>query len=489
MADALWRTETADRFGVIIDGAAYFQHARQAMLAAEHRIALIGWDFDVDLVLDPEADEGPADIGDFLVWLVRRRSALRIYILRWDLGLLKMLLRSNALRTLMRWWLEPRIHARLDGLHPPAGTHHQKIVVIDDAFAFCGGIDMLADRWDTPEHRDDDPGRRDRRGRIAKPWHDVTTAMSGPAAAALGELFRRRWRAVTGRTLAPARSGAEAGADPWPEGLAELLRDVPVGIARSVPAMKASEPVREVEALFLDHIAAAKRFIYAESQYFASRRIAEAIALRLEEADGPEVVLINPETAEGWLEPIAMDSARARLYARLKARDRHDRLRLYHPFTAGGEAIYVHAKVMIVDDVTLRIGSANLNNRSMRLDTECDVVVTTSGSRSEAVEIAIRGVRIRLLAELLGLPETAVARQDDGQGSLIAAIEALRADGGRLRPYSPPDLSNVETWLADNEVLDPEGAEEMFEPTARRGLFRRRRPWIARRPGATPAAG
>lgn len=485
MADALWRTEKADRFGVIVDGAAYFHHARQAMMAAEHRIALIGWDFDVDLVLDAEADEGPADIGDFLIWLVRRRPALQIYILRWDLGLLKMLLRSNAVRTLLRWRLEPRIHARLDGLHPPTATHHQKIVVVDDAFAFCGGIDMLSDRWDTPEHRDDDPGRRDRHGRIAKPWHDVTTAMTGPAAGALGALFRNRWRAVTGRALEPV-SVAEA---PWPEGLPVLLRDIPVGIARSVPASEAWEPIREVESLYLAHIAAARRFIYAESQYFASRRIAEAVAARLEEEDGPEVVLINPQSAEGWLEPIAMDSARARLYDDLKSRDRHDRLRLYHPFTAGGEAIYVHAKVMIVDDATLRIGSSNLNNRSMRLDTECDVVVAASGERTTEIGAAIRGVRRRLMAEQLGLPEAEVADEDAKHDSLIAAIETLRAGGGRLRPYSPPNLSGVKTWLADNEILDPEGPEEMFEPIRKRGLFRRLRRWAGGKDGSASSGG
>ncbi|MCE3544068.1 hypothetical protein LXJ56_28215, partial [Escherichia coli] len=81
----------------------------------------------------------------------------------------------------------------------------------------------------------------------------------------------------------------------------------------------------------------------------------------LDEVDGPEIVIVNPETAQGWLEPLAMDTARARLVEALRRRDRHGRLRLYHPYTRGGAPIYCHAKITVVDDTQLRIGSANIN--------------------------------------------------------------------------------------------------------------------------------
>jgi hypothetical protein len=101
-----------------------------------------------------------------------------------------------------------------------------------------------------------------------------------------------------------------------------------------MPAWRDSRPVLEIERIYLELIARARRFIYAESQYFSSRRIAEAIAKRLEEADGPEFVLVNPLSSHGWLEPIAMDTARARLVEALRRLDRQGRLRLYHPVTA-----------------------------------------------------------------------------------------------------------------------------------------------------------
>ena len=212
-----------------------------------------------------------------------------------------------------------------------------------------------------------------------------------------------------------------------------------------------------------------------ESQYFASRKVAEAIARRLDEADGPEIVIVNPVTAQGWLEPLAMDSARGRLMEALRRRDTHGRLRMYHPVTEAGEPIYVHAKITFVDDRQLRIGSANLNNRSMRLDSECDVMVDAGADGDGAISAAITELRDGLLAEHLGVAPAEIAATLVATGSLIATIERLRGTGRTLVPYEDPDLSAVEAWLADHEVLDPEDPDEMFEPPTARGLFRRLR--------------
>jgi len=90
----------------------------------------------------------------------------------------------------------------------------------------------------------------------------------------------------------------------------------------------------------------------------------------------------------------------------------------------------------------------------------------------------IRALRDSLIAEHLGVQEERFAAEFDAGGSLIGAIEALRGEGKTLRPYEVPDLNSVEEWLADNEVLDPEGPGEMFESPTRRGLFRS---WLLRR--------
>jgi phosphatidylserine/phosphatidylglycerophosphate/cardiolipin synthase-like enzyme len=285
---------------------------------------------------------------------------------------------------------------------------------------------------------------------------------------AIGELARERWH----RSGGPKIQSVAHGTDCWPTALDAQFSSIDVGIARTCPKMGDNSGVFEVERLYLDLIRTAKRFIYAESQYFASRRIAQAIACRLAEPDGPEIVLINPQSAEGWLEPIAMDSARARLREALRNADPHARFRIYHPVTEGGQPIYVHAKILIIDDRVLRVGSSNMNNRSLRLDTECDVAIDGGLPANDGCRLAIDAVRNGLLAEHLGCKPEEIERQIGETGSLIASIERMRGKGRSLIPYETPDLTSVERWLADNEVLDPEDVDELFEPLTKRGLFR-----------------
>lgn len=446
------------------------------MIQAKRRIMLIGWDFDARIRIgDPKEDGGPAAIGRFILWLAKRRPGLEIYLLRWDTGALKSLFRGTTPLVALRWKLHKHIRVKLDGAHPFAASHHQKIVVVDDCFAFCGGIDMTVGRWDRRDHLDDDPGRVGPNGKPHGPWHDATMALEGPAAAALGDLARDRWARAGGAQLAPVRGGADC----WPDELPTHFEAVEVAIARTLPEYGEHRPAYEIEALFLDLIARARRFLYIETQYFASRLIAEAISRRLCEPNGPEVVIVNPEQADGWLEQQAMDTARARLHEALARLDRHGRFRIYIPYTNSGAPIYVHAKIMIVDDVVLRVGSSNMNNRSQRLDTECDVAIDAEAEGDARAGDAIRALRAGLLAEHLGVEPERVEACFSETGSLIATIERLSGPGRSLRRYAPPDLNAVERYLADNEVLDPEDPDDTFEPVARRtGLFRR-----LRRPG------
>lgn len=470
-----WRVERAETAAVIIDAADYFAGARAAMLAARRRIMLIGWDFDTRIRIGSgEEDDGaPPIVGAFILWLVENRPDLEIFLLRWDIGALKALFRGTTPITVLRWALHERIHVRLDSAHPLGASHHQKIVVVDDCLAFCGGIDMTTGRWDTRAHRDRDPGRIGPGGKACGPWHDATMALEGPAAATLGELARYRWEAAGGEKLTPVTVKERC----WPASLTAHFENIDVAISRTQPKYGDVEEAHEIEALYLDLIERAKRHIYAESQYFASRKIAEAIARRLDEADGPEIVLVIPQQADGWLEQEAMDTARARLHEAIKRRDANGRFRVYHPFTAGGDPIYVHAKIMVIDDRVLRVGSSNLNNRSMGLDTECDVTIDASLPANGSACATIRNIRDGLIAEHLGTDPARVAELIERTGSLIGAIEHLRGAGRSLRPYHRDDLGEIEKYLADHEVLDPEGPDEMFERIGRRSLFHRlRRP-------------
>jgi phospholipase D1/2 len=455
--ETCWRTPRADRFAVIVDARDYFAAAKAAMSKARHSIYLIGWDFDLRIRLEPDGNHNglPDQLGRFLRAIVHRQPMLRAFVLKWDTALLWTLGRQIIPMLMIDWWRHHRIHFRLDSAHPTGAAHHQKIIVIDDVLAFCGGIDMTNDRWDTRAHRPGDPHRRRPDGSACGPWHDTTAVVDGAAARALGELARERWRRATGESLPPP----EPLGDLWPRGIKPMLRNVDVAIARTAPVYEGRPQINEIERLCLEAIAAAREAIYVESQYFASVTVRNALAERLCERDGPEVVVVNPLTAEGWLEEVAMGSARTAALRHLHSADRYDRFRIYYPVNEAGEPIYVHAKVLVIDNRLLRVGSSNINNRSMGFDTECDLAVeAVPGTPNEAqVRAAVAAVRDDLLAEHLGVAPGALADALQKQGSLVRAIEVLRRSGGRtLRELERTENNAAEAFLVETQLLDPE---------------------------------
>lgn len=450
-----WRRVHADRFALIVDAADYFAQLKVAMALARERVMLIGWDFDTRVRLDPrgELDEWPDKLGSFISTLVQRRPELHVYVLKWDLGVLQTLGRGSTPLFILNWMTSKRVHLRPDSVHPVGACHHQKIAVIDDVIAFCGGIDLTVGRWDTPEHRDEDLRRTSPWGFAQPPWHDATAAVDGEAARSLAELARERWESATGEKLLPLSRRHSI----WPRTLQATFHNVNVGIARTQPKYDGQTEVREIESLTLAAMSRANRFIYVESQYLASHSIAEALAQRLAVVNGPEVVVINPLSNEGWLEDEVMGSARARIIRRLRAISGEDRFRIYHPVATGGTPIYVHAKLMIVDDSFLKIGSANMNNRSMGFDTECDLALDVHGqAEGDAIRIAICSTRHRFLAEHLGVAAEEIARIELEERSVIRTIERLRSLEGRtLVPFEQTQLNMVEEIIASDDLLDP----------------------------------
>ncbi|MDT0276622.1 phospholipase D-like domain-containing protein [Blastococcus goldschmidtiae] len=474
--ETCWRIERAARYAVFVDAADYFAVLKKAVLAAQRRVLFIGWDFDPRIRLDPRSPGRGRDdrLGRVLETAVRDNPQLEIGVLQWGMGAVESLRRGVLPAALVMRRAPERLEFFGDHHHPVGAAHHQKIVVIDDCLAFAGGIDVTADRWDTSEHLDRHPLRhRPTSRRSTGPWHDVTTLVSGPAARALGDLARERWESGTGSRLEPVEEVEPC----WPDGVEPLLGDVDVAISRTRPEHGGTELVHEIELLWLAAIAAAREVVYIENQYFANRRIAEAIADRLGEDDGPEFIVVNPESAVGWLEEKAMGTARARLLDVVRKADVHGRFRIYVPVTDGGRPVYVHAKVLVLDDRLLRIGSANLNNRSMGLDSECDLTIEVREEDARRAELteAVLGMRHRLLGEHLGVEPSAVAaavREHDG--SLIRAVESLRNRTGRtLQPFEPPRQHVVDRALAETELLDAERTPDRWGRI--KGSFRRRR--------------
>lgn len=362
-----WRLAPARRAAFLVDGDAYSRTFAAAVAQARESIYILGWDIDSRLQL--RRDDGPRDLpvtlGDFLNMLVSRRRGLHAYLLGWDFAMIYVFERELFPLYKLDWRIHRRLHFRLDGRHPVGASHHQKLVV-DDELAFVGGFDLAIRHWDTSAHRADEPRRVDPAGLPYPPFHDVQMAVDG-AATALGELARERWRRATGRY---PRTPQGVGHDPWPGWLRPDLENVQVAIARTEPAYQDYAEIREIQALHLDAIAAARHFIYIENQYFTSSLIAEALAARLQEPDGPEVVMVLPERQSGWLEDSTMGVLRARVLRRLREADRHGpglrvlaRLRLL----AAGVALTYTIGHLLGRDTVRRLGSSRLNRLSRQL--------------------------------------------------------------------------------------------------------------------------
>src|SRR3546814_261101 len=193
--------------------------------------------------------------------------------------------------------------------------------------------------------------------------------------------------------------------------------------------------------------------------------------------------MVMPETADGWLEQMAMDAARVQLVREIAKAKHGDRLKVYYPRTAKGEAIYVHAKTAVVDDRMIRVGSANMNNRSMGLDSECDVTIDAALPANAGAEPVIRRLRESLIAEHLDVDPAEVGRRFEATGSLIGAIEALRGEGRSLELLDLTKPGPFDEFIAENELLDPTSPDDMFESLTERGLrknWHRGRDWMRR---------
>jgi len=454
--DNVWRVAHADRAAILIDGATYFGAVRESLRKARHSIHIVGWDIDSRMrLVGPEgyADDGlPETLSEFLSALVQRRPELTIHLLLWDFSVLYALEREIFPSLALNWKTPDQIRFCLDNDVPLGCSQHQKIVVVDDHVAFSGGLDLTIRRWDTSDHTLENDRRCDPSGRNYRPFHDVQAAVDGEAAAMLAEIVRDRWQ----RAQCSELPEVAARHDCWPDSVKPDFTNVQIGIARTQPACKGMKEVREVERLFMDMIDAAERTIYIENQFMTSHAIAERLAQHLRRKTKLEAVLVAPKTPESWIETHTMRNGRIRFQDVLDKAGVGERVRIVYPEVSDGQNFVdtmVHSKVMIVDDRWLRIGSANLNNRSMGADTECDLVIEAKNARQRRM---IERLRNRLLGEHCGSTADDVAELMEDSTSLVTVTDILARHGHSLRPINDgvPDPDEITAYL--ESLADPD---------------------------------
>jgi phospholipase D1/2 len=460
----------AERIAFLVDGATYFRAVKAAMKKAHESILILAWDFHTRTRLEPDrsASDCPDEIGPFLNHLARERPGLNIRVLKWGMPFPMAITFPRWPIPVLQFFNKKGIEYRIDAAHPNGACHHQKIVVIDDAIAFCGGSDFCVDRWDTSDHHAENALRHAPNGRSLPARHDVMMAVDGEAARALGDLARERWYTATGTQLEAPRVDN----DPWPDDVKPLPISVRVGIARTRPALGRNPEVREVERLCLAMIGRAQRWLYLETQYFACPMLGEALLKRLNEEGGPEIVLICSARSPSYFDHLTMDPVRDQLIKNLREADRHGRFRAYAPVTASGTPIIVHSKIVVADDFALRIGSSNMNNRSMGFDTECDLCLSADNMpNADGLPAIIGGFRNSLVAEHVAANPDAVAALLGRDGSLIGAMETLNPQQGRrLVPVEGYKVSVLDPLFASLQLLDPTSSTDSWRPWRRCAL-------------------
>lgn len=468
--ETAWRIHERASSGLLVDARDYYLAFYDAAMSAERSILLLGWQFDSDVELVRGADRASRPRSDHtllgvLDGLCRARPELEIRVLAWDHSFVFALEREVLQKRLFDGATCDRFHFEFDASAPLRASHHQKIAVFDGRVAFVGSADLAHARWDTSLHAAVDPLRA-ARGEPCGPYHEVQAAVVGAPARSLVDLFVARWRHATGERL-----DAEALVLPPREPRPSFAVTVPmppstIALSRTFPAGYGAGAVREIARLHERAIARAERLVYVETQYLTSSLVRDALLERLRDRRRSrlDVVIVLPRRPEKLKEALTVGRAQSELLATLaEAAERHGHaLGVYDVASTDTEGrdvpIYVHAKLLAVDDTFLTVGSANLTNRSMSLDSEIHLSYAADEGDAELAS-AIHRARVRLLAEHVGSPdaEFLVASPD---GLVERLDRCMRERAVRLRPHrtnavEPGPLVRAVQELA-GDYLDPD---------------------------------
>lgn len=451
-----WKRAVAKRAGLLVDAQAYFAAFKEAAWQARRRIAILAWDIHPYLELHNPFCPGHDRLLEFMEDLLNKRKDLHIYIAYWPAAVIFKAERERESELPRLFSRHPRLHFAVSRHHPPGAGNHEKLVVIDDSLAFVGGLDLARDRWDTPEHRAYHPQRINPLGSHFRPFHDLQLVFDGDAASVAGEYFRERWKLIHHRQLnaLPLREFS------WPSHWPKHFSDISVGFSRTLPKFEDEPGKREIEALYLDAIASATKTIYIECEYLSSEEVTRALCATLRKETGPEIILIGPKQGTSWVEETTMGTLRSRCIEELRAADRFDRFAAYYPVVPniGDDFVSVHSKLMVVDDRLLHIGSSNLSNRSLGVDSEYDITLEAQGRESFSEVI------YELLGEHLGVSSGTVRFCHREAGSLLEAIQRLQ-HGERTLETLEPGINLLVPFVPDAvDPAHPYDLEEIVEP-------------------------
>jgi phospholipase D1/2 len=477
--------------GLLIDARNYYRAFYHATKKASRTILIAGWQFDSDVQLlrggDLQKAREDVRLLPFLNQLCDHNRELRVYILAWDFNALFALDREWFQDWIIKWTANERLHFRFDSHHAIGASHHQKFVVIDGSVAFVGGLDLCANRWDDRAHRPENPDRINPEGNSYEPYHDIQSYHRGPVARELAELFQRRWESSGGGKLHLPPPPGEHPIKIEPT-IALSANKVAISRTQARTIIPFRKSVQEIRDLYRDAIEVAEKLIYIENQYFSSQAVYEALVNRMgaQNRSRLQIIILLPRKARAFIEQISMNLTQAKMLHSLKevASQKGHSLGIYYTTASSGKGkeipTYIHAKLLLVDDRFLTVGSANTTNRSMGLDTELNVAWESDSGQTELGQ-SISEVRISLLAEHLGISDSSVSKKLRQTERLVEDLNHLADQRtSRLRHHTLETIFGNGEWQKELPLkglsFDPEKPiveENIFELISkdRTGLF------------------
>lgn len=296
-----------------------------------------------------------------------------------------------------KYGIDQNLQVKIDSTSPTlSSAHHEKIIIIDNKYGFCGGFDLSRGKWDTSRHNYNDLHR----DQDSEPWHDVHSIIEGPVVWDLAYHFRQRWAyhkikdgtKVRSITHKPTKFPNQSNND-----------NTRIVALRTWEGMDRSGGIL---AWYANSIKRAKLSIYIENQFpFQNEFITKILCKRLKEQKRLKVIIVGP------LKP-NLPGLVGSILSRTSVNDVNEHLRWLRDAGDSGKRVctyslisqdqatkkvrqtYVHSKIMIVDDKWITIGSANTDKNGFKDSTEFNLGIT---SRSLATQL-----RTRLWCEHLG---------------------------------------------------------------------------------------
>jgi phosphatidylserine/phosphatidylglycerophosphate/cardiolipin synthase-like enzyme len=391
-------------------GKDYYKRAAETIMSAKRCIYISDWWLSPEIYL---VREGNFDFSDFQLDTMLKRMAeqgVMIYILVWKHTKVAIDLNSSGSIAYLR-----SLHPNIYGIaHPPSfpinWSHHQKLLIIDEAIAFVGGLDLCFGRYDDERYRlrDDNyihttwPGKDyynpricpgsphdpftdafNRRMTCRMPWQDVMAEVDGAAAWDVAKNFVQRWNHHREKKLPEILLGPIIPSQTPGTATVQALRS----LSKWSGGTKTERSIYRAMRAIIEN---AKHYIYIENQYFISslggggikngiaKYLVDRIKLAHKRKETFRVIIVLPVHPEGslWDSPTlyimkwqfsTISRGGSSMLEQLSDALGPELVSQYVLFTClrnydfvkdqfHTEQVYVHTKLMIVDDEIVIVG-------------------------------------------------------------------------------------------------------------------------------------